>query len=239
MNQYLGKNVTVRITNQIGTTFKDNRVYLNNFGLADDIKAHILGEYSPLNEYYGKVIGILEGEKRELIVAKDISSFTKDQMEALLDYYTSPQKAKVLAIEYLGQHIRNSVRALIKSDDKYLFVRETYLEDEYYHLVGGGMNFLEDPKESLEREIKEELNSNLQSFKFINTISNIFSVDNIKAHEVMHLYECTIDKEIENGQLMTADIYTSELIWLDKKQIESNYKKILPNIIAKYILCEN
>ena len=101
------------------------------------------------------------------------------------------------------------------------------------------MHFLEEPEQALKREISEELNANLVNYKFINTISNIFQVNCINAHEMMHLYYCEIDKAIEDGQLMTADIYTNELVWLSIDQIKSLRHKIVPATITSYILGEH
>ncbi|MFP4457845.1 MAG: hypothetical protein ACLFPS_09325 [Clostridia bacterium] len=137
MKQYLEKNVKVEITNPIGSAFEKGKIYLNNYGSVGEINTHVLGVYKPIKEYYGKVIGVLKGDINELIVAKEVSDYSKEQIKALLAYYVDFRKTEVITLEYLAQHIRNSARAIIKKRDRYLFVRQTYLEEEYFHLVGG------------------------------------------------------------------------------------------------------
>ncbi len=98
------------------------------------------------------------------------------------------------------------------------------------------MKFLEEPHTALGREINEELEANPIDYKHITTISNIFSVNDINAHEIMHLYEGKIDKNIASGQLITADIYTSELVWLSIEEINELKEKILPKSVHKFIM---
>jgi len=236
MNHYLEKTVTVKVTNPLGSKLNTNQIYLHNLGLLDGMIAHILGIYTPIKEFKGKVIGVIKSEVNQLIIATEINDYSKDQIISLLSYLIDFDKYKLVTLEYLSPHIRNSVRALIKNEHNYLFVKESYLKDDYYHLVGGGMNFLEKPEDTLRRELDEELGAKLINYNFITTISNIFSVKDIKAHEMMHLYACEIDKYIINGSFMTADIYKSELVWLSKNDILKFKDIILPKKVTEVIL---
>lgn len=72
-----------------------------------------------------------------------------------------------------------------------IFVSKAYdsvKEDFYYRPIGGTVEFGEYTKETIVREIFEELNTEIINIEIIKIIENIFSCDGIDGHEIMFIY---------------------------------------------------
>ena len=75
------------------------------------------------------------------------------------------------------KEIRPIVLGIVKKGNKIL-VSEGYdkVKDEvFYRCIGGGIEFLEESKEALKREYKEELNIDISVGEFLGIDENIFT----------------------------------------------------------------
>ena len=75
------------------------------------------------------------------------------------------------------KEIRPIVLGIVKKGNKIL-VSEGYdkVKDEtFYRCIGGGIEFLENSKEALKREFKEELNVDISVGEFLGIAENIFT----------------------------------------------------------------
>ncbi|MFH1657216.1 MAG: NUDIX domain-containing protein [bacterium] len=92
------------------------------------------------------------------------------------------------------------VRGIIQKQDKILLCKRK--DRNYYFLPGGHVDFGENAKEALIRELKEELNISLQGVSFVGGMENIFQEDGLKKHEFNLVYSVKTnsarDKSVED-----------------------------------------
>ena len=82
------------------------------------------------------------------------------------------------------------VGAIIKYQDKILVEKNKNVD--FYVVPGGRVKTLENSKDTLLRELNEELGIDFsnEEFKLKSFIENFFTFDNNKYHELYLLYEC-------------------------------------------------
>lgn len=78
------------------------------------------------------------------------------------------------------------VRALIVKDKKILVCRTK--GREYFFLPGGHVEFAENLKEALRRELFEELGVGVNRSEFIGGVENLFSQEGIRKHEISFIF---------------------------------------------------
>ncbi|MEI6352715.1 MAG: NUDIX domain-containing protein [Candidatus Nomurabacteria bacterium] len=122
------------------------------------------------------------------------------------------------------------VAILIKTKNGYILEKNEKFS--YYFLVGGRIKINETSSEVTKREIKEEidLDINEEDLEFKSIIENFFTyeIGNVKTHEICFLYE--LKKELENINLKNNFVeYTLKEI----KNLE-----IRPTILQKLLLEE-
>ena len=98
----------------------------------------------------------------------------------------------------------------------------------FFRFVGGTVNFGEKSEEALRREIREELNSEIENLKFITVIENIFTYEGRKKHEICFLYK---------GDLARKDLYYKNVIpILDHKGFPAEWVSISDILGGKVML---
>jgi len=104
------------------------------------------------------------------------------------------------------------VAAVIRKDDKIFATQRGYGEwKDWWEFPGGKMEPGETPEEALEREIREELSTDISVDEFLCTVE----YDYPKFHLVMHCYECS---------LMTDSLHLNEheaAKWLGREELTS------------------
>ena len=85
------------------------------------------------------------------------------------------------------------VRALVIHDRKIL-VCQTVGRD-YFFLPGGHIEFGENMRSSLVRELKEEMDAKILKAKFIGGVENLFLQEEVMKHEVSFVFQVDIDLE--------------------------------------------
>jgi len=133
---------------------------------------------------------------------------------------------------------KNGIRPLslciIKNKDRIL-VGDGYDSkkgDTFYRLLGGGIEFGEKGEEALNREFKEELDSELENVKYLTTLENIFTYNGKSGHEIVFIF---------SADLVKKDLYQKESIdVLDSLQKQkATWKKISDFKDHKLILYPN
>lgn len=125
------------------------------------------------------------------------------------------------------------VAVVIKSNDRVLV--EGNNKVDFFVIPGGRVKIYEDTKTALKRELKEEMDYDIdiKDIKFVKLIENFFTYNNVKTHELYVLYELNsfnenlidyIDHDSESGYYK----------WVDVKDI--NNTNILPSILKETIL---
>ena len=102
-----------------------------------------------------------------------------------------------LDIEEYKLNIRTG--AVIIHNNKVLTHRD--INKDHYCLPGGRVEIGESSKETIKREIKEELGKDIEIIEYIATIENFFEMEKKKYHEIYFLYKVEFkneeDKKIE------------------------------------------
>lgn len=100
---------------------------------------------------------------------------------------------------------------------------------KHYFFSGGHVEFGENAKEALAREIKEELGVSVKKCLFIGTVENIYLEDDQKHHEINLVFEMEVDK-------ISAESKEDHLEFFLLDIDEFSQKNILPIALKKAII---
>jgi len=84
-------------------------------------------------------------------------------------------------------------------------------DEHFYRLLGGGVNFQETTEEAIRREIKEELDSEIEDLRLLDTVENIFEYNGEKGHEICFIYD---------GELANTSLFNKEKIHIVEETYE-------------------
>ena len=128
------------------------------------------------------------------------------------------------------------VAAVIVKDNKVLATQRGYGDFKgKWEFPGGKIEPGETMKNALKREIKEELNANIEVLIFLNTVE----YDYEKFHLTMHTYICSLKNQIEKVRHDDNEFEHDNMIWLDEnhlddvdwlpadKEVVNAYKKLI------------
>lgn len=248
MIEYFGKDVEVIIDRQLGCRHPrhEKHIYPINYGYIPntvsgdgmEIDAYILGEFEPLETYKGKVIAIVHRKddvEDKLVIAQNMNSYTKEQIEALIEFQERFFDSEVILFDVLKENIRVTAKGIVRNDDRILVIEEE--KGRYYRLLGGGVEFQEEISHALKREFEEEFSTNILEYKFLNTIENIFNFKGIEAHEICFLYDIVLPREFYRDKEydVTSEILSAKAKWVDKQDFLTKEKLLLPEKILEYL----
>lgn len=118
------------------------------------------------------------------------------------------------------QNVAAAVAVLIKFNENYLFTRRNKDPQKGFLDLAGGFT---DPKESGEetcaRELKEELNIDIEieNLKYLGSLPNTYLYKNINYNTLDLFYLCELDSE-SDFNLQLEEI--SETVWLKKEEVK-------------------
>src|SRR3989344_2252964 len=95
--------------------------------------------------------------------------------------------------------IRVKVMCVITDGDRVLagYGRDNVKGEDFYRVLGGSLDFGETSEYGVRREIREELNSEIEDLKFLDVVENTFVYKGKPGHEIIFLFQGTLaDKEI-------------------------------------------
>jgi ADP-ribose pyrophosphatase YjhB (NUDIX family) len=127
----------------------------------------------------------------------------------------------------MNQGFELIVRALIIRDGKIL-VCQTIGRD-YFFLPGGHVEFGENMRYSLERELEEEIGAKIINAQFIGGVENIFEQDNVKKHEVSFVFHIDLDLD----EVVSKESHISFFWFTMEEFIE---KKIVPPTLKDAVI---
>ncbi len=137
---------------------------------------------------------------------------------------------------------KNNIRSVallltVKNDKILVIAANDYVKNEdFYRLIGGGIEFGETGAEALKREVEEEINTEIKNVKYLGLIENIFNFEGKKMHELALVYRADFkDKSIYKKQSMKIldSRHPQKAYWLNKKAVLK--EKFYPEGLNKFI----
>ena len=123
--------------------------------------------------------------------------------------------------------------AVIRCNDNYLISKRE--DKDYYSIPGGRINFGEDSKCAILRELKEELDWDTPDAKLVRIIENFFTFkDGVFFHEYLFIYLIDVPEGyFMRGNFINLENSLMHMEWYKK----DDYKKlnIRPNLIKDII----
>ncbi|HCR36409.1 hypothetical protein A2130_02200 [Candidatus Woesebacteria bacterium GWC2_33_12] len=131
----------------------------------------------------------------------------------------------------MDKYQKVAVHAYIKSDDgKFLVTKRSPINDflpNFFDIPGGTVEFGEDPKEALKREIFEETGLEVKIERPIYIYSE---VQKEERHQIWIIYEC----EFKGGEIKLNPEEHNEYKWVDSKEAQKLPKIIFLEELLKY-----
>jgi len=108
-------------------------------------------------------------------------------------------------------YVRVGVRCVFSNGDRILAIDafDPTKEQQFWVPVGGRVEFGETSREAIEREIREELSSEVSDLELLGVLENIFTYDGAEVHEIVFVYD---------GQLAEEALYRKASV----RVVESN-----------------
>lgn len=77
--------------------------------------------------------------------------------------------------------------------------------ETFYRPLGGGIEFGEKSEDAVRRELKEEINVDVEEIRYLGTLENIFIFNGNAYHEIVLIYDGTlIESRLYNQALITG-----------------------------------
>jgi 8-oxo-dGTP diphosphatase len=109
------------------------------------------------------------------------------------------------------------VAAVIVKDGHILATQRGYGEFKgKWEFPGGKVHENEFEEEALIREIKEELNADINIIDFLTTVRYSYPTFNL----IMHTYICTLNSNVEFVYHNDDELEHDNMIWLDKEDLD-------------------
>ncbi len=127
--------------------------------------------------------------------------------------------------------IIDSGRVLVADGDSMKSSTRPIVPSDFYRVLGGGVNFDESAEEGVRREIREELNSEIEGLEKLDTIENRFTYAGERGHEIAFLYKGTLSrKELTKQDTVRVleDSYEFNAVWVPIDQILNGKKPLYP-----------
>ena len=128
-----------------------------------------------------------------------------------------------LTIDIKDYKLNVRAACIIKHNNKVLLHKSD--DKEHYCLIGGRVEIGESSENTIRREIKEELDKEIEIKGYISTIENFFKFEGSKYHEYMFVYEAEFKNE--NDKLIEETLKNVEgkeylkYYWLDLDNIDN------------------
>jgi ADP-ribose pyrophosphatase YjhB (NUDIX family) len=135
--------------------------------------------------------------------------------------------------------IRPVVICLFRKGDRIL-VSESYDSSEGYYFcrpLGGGIEFGEHSRDALLREIREELDAEVERLELVGVLENIFVCEGARGHEIVFVYDAEFkDRGVyERGELRGYRAETDEGFvarWRSPEEIRARNVRLVPEGLA-------
>ena len=127
-----------------------------------------------------------------------------------------------------------SVKALLRKNGKYLFLREPLHHGESWELPGGKIKYGEEPEQALIREVKEEVNVNI---RVLDSVGVWWFYSQKHNHQVIcstYICELAGDDAIDISKRVSDEQFT-EYRWLTLSEVLGDEQYILVPSLRKLL----
>lgn len=126
-----------------------------------------------------------------------------------------PNKIKREIFKLIPRLVKTTVAAIVIKDNKILLEKRShFLETNKWCLPGGHMEYGETAVFALKREIKEELNLEVTSSKFLGYFDEF--IPRIKSHSVVLVFKVNV-----KGAIKPDSKEVSQAKWFSKKELKT------------------
>lgn len=137
--------------------------------------------------------------------------------------------------------IRVKVLCLFVKNEHY-FVSEAFdtIKNEYYYRpIGGKIEFGEHSVDTLYREIREELSTEIKNVTLVTVLENIFTCDGMQGHEIDYVYSAEFADasfyEIKDYYLNESNGEKVKAVWLPKDDVLSGRYRLVPEKLRAFL----
>jgi len=127
----------------------------------------------------------------------------------------------------IANRIEILARAIIQNKDKILVCKKN--GKDYYFFPGGHVEFGENTKKALARELKEELGLSMKEYVFVGSSEHLFTEDDKRHHEINLAFNVKINK-------LKTKSREDHLEFFLKTKKELSKEKVLPKTLTKAVL---
>ena len=139
-----------------------------------------------------------------------------------------------LDIEKDNYRFNARASVVIYNKDKTKVLLFKIIDRDYFMLPGGRIEFFEDSKSAIKREIKEETGFDLE-YELCSIQENFVEKGNKKIMQYCFCYKSVYNEDIIQEEFICNDNKTQRFYWIDINDLQ-NYK-LLPN--STYALIKN
>lgn len=111
--------------------------------------------------------------------------------------------------------------------------------ERFLRLLGGSVNFQETSEDAIRREIKEELDSEIENLELVDVVENIFEYDKKKGHQTCFVYKGDLKRKelLEQEKIHIIEkTYEADAVWMPIKEILEKKIPVYPKVdITKFI----
>ena len=132
--------------------------------------------------------------------------------------------------------IHTKAMCIITHDKKILATRgqDDVKNELFYRLIGGGVHYCEDARDAVVREVREELESELDNVRFLGVVQNIFTYQGKPGHEIIFLYSGELERIelFDETEIPIADHPATRAVWISIESVLAGQVRLYP--IADY-----
>ncbi|SET68535.1 NUDIX domain-containing protein [Oceanobacillus limi] len=137
----------------------------------------------------------------------------------------------------------------IFKNNKFILVAEGFdsvKQEFFYRPIGGGVEFGERSSETIIREVKEEIDAEINELTYLGTTENIFTFNGKIGHEIVMVYDARfIDPsyyELESFQGIEDNGMSFNVYWKPLEDFQTGKLRLVPenllNLIDNRISCK-